>query len=239
MVYILGLNGSPRTYGNTYKLLKIALEAAKKLGATTEIINLYEYDIKDCIGCLSDEPLACRYPCVIDDDMRKIYDEILKADGVIFATPIYWYSPSSIIKRVIDRLTALENMIFVSGRSWVEGKVAGIIAVGNDSGEIQLISLMYATLNSMGFIIPPFALSFFNVQGDVLNDNETLLEAANVGRSVTLMAKLVSEFKDIWFDIGLKEWISKIKGEIRRVAEENKEKVFRERSRIITKLMRE
>ena len=239
MVYILGLNGSPRTYGNTYKLLKIALEAAKKLGATTEIINLYEYDIKDCIGCLSDEPLACRYPCVIDDDMRKIYDEILKADGVIFATPIYWYSPSGIIKRVIDRLTALENMIFVSGRSWVEGKVAGIIAVGNDSGEIQLISLMYATLNSMGFIIPPFALSFFNVQRDVLNDDETLLEAANVGRSVTLMAKLVSEFKDIWFDVGLKEWISKIKGEIRRVAEENKEKVFRERKRIITKLMRE
>ncbi|OYT53251.1 MAG: NADPH-dependent FMN reductase [Desulfurococcales archaeon ex4484_217_2] len=193
MVYILGLNGSPRTYGNTYKLLKIALEAAKELGATTEIINLYEYDIKDCIGCLSDEPLACRYPCVIDDDMRKIYDEILKADGVIFATPIYWYSPSGITKRVIDRLTALENMIFVSGRSWVEGKVAGVIAVGNDSGEIQLISLMYATLNSMGFIIPPFALSFFNVQGDVLNDDETLLEAANVGRSVTLMAKLVSE----------------------------------------------
>ncbi|RLG75419.1 MAG: flavodoxin family protein [Thermoprotei archaeon] len=239
MVYILGLNGSPRTYGNTYKLLKIALEAAEKLGAATEIINLYEYDIKDCIGCLSDEPLACRYPCVIDDDMKEIYDKILKADGVIFATPIYWYSPSGVIKRVIDRLTALENMIFVSGRSWVEGKVAGVIAVGNDSGEIQLISLMYATLNSMGFIIPPFALSFFNTREDVLSDDETLLEAANVGRSITLMAKLVSGFKDVWFDTELKEWILRVKDEVRKVAEKNKEKVFRERKRIITKLMRE
>jgi len=239
MVYILGLNGSPRTYGNTYKLLKIALKSSEKAGAETELINLYEYDIKDCIGCLSDEPLSCRYPCVIEDDMKTIYDKILKADGVIFATPIYWYAPSAIIKRVIDRLTALENMVFIDGKSWVEGKVAGIIAVGNDSGEIQLISLMYATLNSMGFIIPPFALSFFNQKGDVMDDEETLLEAANVGRSVTLMARLVKDFKDTWFDVKLKEWIPKVKSEVEKVIRDNREKIFRERIQIITKLMRE
>ena len=76
-VYILGINGSPRSYGNTYKLLRIALKTAEMEGALTKLINLYEYNIKPCIGCLSDYQEACRYPCVIEDDMRQLYDCLL------------------------------------------------------------------------------------------------------------------------------------------------------------------
>jgi len=238
MIRVLGLNGSPRNYGNTYKLLKVALEMAEELGAEVKLINLYELNIRDCIGCLADEQRACRYPCVIDDDMRIVYDEVLRSDGIIFATPMYWYSPSAAMKRVIDRLTALENMIVIEGKSWLEGKVAGIIAVGNDSGEIQLASLMYATLNTMGFIIPPFALAFFNREGDVLDDEATLIEAANVGRAVTLMAGLVKGFNDSWFDPKIKEWLHRVKIKVRNEAEKAMKKVKPERLKLIMKLLR-
>ena len=239
-IKILGLNGSPRPYGATFKLLRIALETAKKLGAEVEELNLYEYRIEDCLGCVSDERLACRYPCVIDDDMKIIYDKILRADGVIFATPIYWFSPSGIVKRVIDRLTAFENMIRIDGKSWVEGKVAGVIAVGNDSGEIQVISLMFSILNSIGFIIPPFALAYHARMEDVLENKSAVLDAANVGRSVFLMAKLVREFKEAWYDVSLELWLKKeLLGKVREEAEKIRRKVFNERVEVITKLMKE
>ncbi len=239
-VKILGLNGSPRPYGATFKLLRTALETAKKLGADVEEINLYEYRIEDCTGCVSDEQLACRYPCVINDDMKIIYDKILESDGVIFATPIYWYSPSGIMKRVIDRLTAFENMILIDGRSWVEGKVAGVIAVGNDSGEIQVISLMFSILNSMGFIIPPFALAYHASADDVLKNRNAILDAANVGRSVVLMARLIKEFRDVWYDVKLEEWIQReLIRKIGEEAERIKAKTYSNRMKIITKLMKE
>lgn len=237
-IRILGLNGSPRSYGNTYMLLRIALKAAEREGAVTKLINLYDYYIEDCIGCVTEEQYACRYPCVIEDDMKKIYDEIIKSDGIIFASPIYWFSPSAVMKRVIDRLTALENMIFINGKSWVEGKVAGVIAVGNDSGEIQLISLMYSILNSMGFIIPPYALAYFARTENILDHETTLLDSANVGRAVVLMAKLIRNFKDKWYDVELKDQLRKIIDEVLNEAKENKKKIFKERYDKITKLLR-
>ncbi|RLF16379.1 MAG: flavodoxin family protein [Thermoprotei archaeon] len=234
MVRILGINGSPRKYGNTFKLLKIALEFAKKEGAEVRLVNLYDYDIRPCLGCLCDEQTACRYPCVIEDDMRELYDLILKSDGLIIATPVYWFSPSGVVKTFIDRLTVFENMIYIDGYSWAEGKVAGIIAVGNDSGVIQVISTLYATLVSMGFAIPPWALAYFNKQGDVLKDINVVMDAANVGRVVTIMAKAIKDVRR-WYDSTisndeLKRVITRVKEE----AERNKLKQTPEREQLIS-----
>ncbi|RLE76852.1 MAG: flavodoxin family protein [Thermoprotei archaeon] len=198
--YIIIVLGTPRKYGNTAKIAEIAAEGARSEGANVDKIFLVDYDIKPCIGCVSDDQYACRYPCVIDDDMRKIYDMILKCDGLIIATPIYWYSPSGIVKTFIDRLTVFENMIYIDGKSWVEGKAAGVIAVGNDSGSIELIANLYATLNSMGFVIPPWGLAYYQELGDILENDNACMDAFNVGRVVTLMAKILKREKiEKWY----------------------------------------
>ena len=238
-VRILGINASPRTYGNTYRLLRIALEVAKRSGAKVQLINLYEYEIKPCLGCLSDIQKACRYPCVIDDDGREILAKILEADGVIFATPIYWYGPSGHLKNLIDRMTSLENMIFIDGRSWAEGKVCGIIAVGNDSGAIMAISYLMVTFNSMGFAIPPWALAYFNKVGNVLSNSETLLDAANVGLAVYELTKRIKD-KHTWYDSNiLKEVGSDLVQLVNIESKENKKSVISSRYREITKLIDE
>ena len=36
--------------------------------------------------------------------MAGLYEEIARADVLVFATPIYWYGPSAQMKAVIDRL---------------------------------------------------------------------------------------------------------------------------------------
>ncbi|RLE72594.1 MAG: flavodoxin family protein [Thermoprotei archaeon] len=188
---ILVIVGSPRKYGNTSKLAELAAEGVRDVGAKPVKIYLVDFEIKPCIGCVSDDQLACRYPCIIEDGMRKIYKMILESEGLIIATPIYWYSPSGLVKNFIDRLTVFENMIYVTGRSWVEGKTAGVIAVGNDSGSIQTIASIQVTLNSMGFVIPPWSLAYFHRMGDVLEDDNACIDAYNVGRVVALMAKIL------------------------------------------------
>ncbi|RLG77287.1 MAG: flavodoxin family protein [Thermoprotei archaeon] len=191
MVKILGIDGSPRPYGNTRKALLLALEGAKREGADVEVLELYKLRVEPCLGCVSDDIKACRYPCPIDDDMKHVYEKVLKSDGIIVATPIYWYNVSGPVKNFIDRLTVFENMIFIDGRSWVEGKVAGFIAVGNDTGAIAVIQNLMSVFNSMGFAIPPWSLAYYTLQGDILEDEKAVLDSVNVGRAVALLAEVL------------------------------------------------
>ena len=237
-IKILGINASPRKYGNTFKLLYIALRTAEKYGADIELVHLYDYDIKPCLGCLSDIQHACRYPCVIDDGARVVLDKILRADGLIIATPIYWYGPSGHLKNLIDRMTVFENMIFIDGYSWVEGKVAAFIATGSDSGDINTISYLSIVLNSMGFIIPPWALAYHAREGDVLENKNAVLDAANIGKIIVETTHLIRS-KKRWYDPSLldKDKIKKIIEETRIRAQENKEDQYPLRIKQISKLI--
>ncbi|MCC6033316.1 MAG: flavodoxin family protein [Desulfurococcaceae archaeon] len=190
-VKVLGLNASPRKYGNTYKLLEVALETASMYGAETKLIHLYDYDIKPCEGCLSDEQLACRPPCINDDGSWSVLREILKSDALIIATPVFWYGPSGHLKNLIDKLTVFENMIFIDGKSWVEGKVAGFIAVGAEAGAVMTIAYLMSVFNSFGYLIPPWALAYYQGTDDVLKSREAVMDSANIGKIVVEVAKIL------------------------------------------------
>ena len=199
LVKIILINGSPRKYGWSFELLVAAEKGVIDAGGEAEIIHLIDYTIKPCIGCVSDDQMACKFPCVIkDDDFNKIGEKILESNGLIIATPLYWYSVSGILKNFIDRMTSFENMIYHISKSLVDGKVAGFIAVGNDTGAIMAIAYLMATLNSMGFHIPPWALAYHHSVDDVLNNRSAVLDAYNVGYNVTIAA---SRFKDVdkWY----------------------------------------
>jgi len=236
MTKILGINGASRSYGLTYTLLRTALKGAEEEGAEIEIINLIEYDIKPCMGCLCDQQDACRYPCLIEDDMRKLYDKVLEADGIIFSTPIYWFSPSGIMKNFIDRLTALENMIVIEGRSWLEGKVAGIIVVGNDQGAVQAISTLMTTLVSMGFMIPPFAMAYY--VGECREPSyDSLMDAYNLGRNVSMLTKLLKDKKIIWYRTLSRREMEALMHEVGEEIKRNRDREWIVRKSIIERFM--
>ncbi|MCD6324156.1 MAG: NAD(P)H-dependent oxidoreductase, partial [Desulfurococcales archaeon] len=201
MSRVLAINASPRKYGNTYKLLRVAVEAVMREGIETEVIHLYDYELKPCRGCLSDDIKLCKPPCLMEDDAWEVLRKIRDADGLIIATPIYWYGPPGQLKTLIDKMTVFENMAILEGRSWVEGKAAGFIAAGGDSGEIMTIAYLMVVLNSMGFIIPPWALAYYTGLGDALEADERVLDAANVGLAVakTVKASIPKE----WYDPNL------------------------------------
>jgi len=103
---ILGLQGSPRKKGNTDYLLKAFMQEAEKFGAKTHIIEVADKNITPCKGCGYCEKKG---NCVIqDDDMtNKIYSLLRKADVIVVATPIYFYSATAQLKALIDRSQTL------------------------------------------------------------------------------------------------------------------------------------
>ncbi len=234
MARITILHGSPRKYGAVTKLTSIAAKGVEDAGGTPEIIYLYDYKIKECLGCVSDDTKYCRFPCIInDDDFNTIGKKILESDGFIMVTPVYWYSLSGIMKNFIDRLTSMENMIFITGRSLLEGKVAGLIATGNDSGTILALAHMMIVLNSMGVHIPAWAIAYHHSMDDVTEDDQAVLDSYNVGYNVARLADIVKN-SGTWYkpDVDLKSLASLANNE----AEKNKAQL-EERRKLFEKLL--
>ncbi len=108
MSNILILNGSPRLNGNTYSLIESFKSGAEKNNKIVQY-NLAFMNIHDSVG-YHDE--------LIEDDMKEILSSLDKADYVVFATPLYFFSYSGYLKNVIDRLSSYKGkkklLLFIS-----------------------------------------------------------------------------------------------------------------------------
>jgi multimeric flavodoxin WrbA len=110
---ILGIMGSPRRQSNTEILLDSALAGAKEMGAEVEKVVVSKLKVSPCreiYACLKDGD------CAIKDDMQWLYERLLQADHVIFASPIFFYGLTSQAKAIVDRCQAL----------WVRRHVLGL-----------------------------------------------------------------------------------------------------------------
>jgi len=112
------LFGSPRKDGNTFRLIDVLSQALKERDYNVRIIYLNDLNIRPCQGCLACMPKGI---CRINDDMKEIRKYMAASDLIIYATPIYWYGPSSQLKLVIDRSFAFFNKDY---NSRIKGKKA-------------------------------------------------------------------------------------------------------------------
>jgi multimeric flavodoxin WrbA len=131
---VLGIMGSPRRQSNTEILLDRALAGAKKMGAEVEKVAVSELKVHPCL-----EIYACRKDgkCAIKDDMQQLYEKLLEADHIVFASPIFFYGLTSQAKAIVDRCQALWVRKYVLGMGKEDRRVRrGVfISVGGTRGE--------------------------------------------------------------------------------------------------------
>ena len=101
---MLGILGSSRSNGNTEILLDRALGKTREQGGTAEKILLRDLSFGPCDGCMG---CADTGQCIVEDDMQQVYDAIRAADGIIWASPVYYWSMSGLTKMALDRTFAL------------------------------------------------------------------------------------------------------------------------------------
>jgi len=177
---VTGISGSPRAGGNTDTILHETLAAAKQEGAEVELIRLSDYRLAPCDGCG-----ACSRTksCVIDDDGEKLYQVIMKSDGVILGCPSYFQGVTAQMKTFIDRIGYL---CLARGRRDFVGKVGGVIGVARRSGLINVCSGMMNFVMATRMIVPSGGRVFVvaREKGEVLKDQEGLDAARNLGKSM-------------------------------------------------------
>jgi multimeric flavodoxin WrbA len=123
---VLVLKGSPRKKGNSATLADQVAAGATEGGATVESFDLHDMNIRPCDGC---DFCQGSGECVINDDMQLLYPRLRKADAIVIASPIYWFTVSAQTKLCMDRWYALEG----SGSSALAGKQIGIVLTYGDS----------------------------------------------------------------------------------------------------------
>ena len=125
---ILILNGSPHIHGATSDMVDAFIKGAEEAGHSIVNINVAHKNIKGCMGCE-----YCRENgngvCIQKDDMQSIYPEILGADMIVFASPIYYFTLSAQLQAVIHRTYSIDipknvkktALIMSSGSAYVYG----------------------------------------------------------------------------------------------------------------------
>ena len=98
---VLILSASPRKGGNSDTLCDQFLKGARESGHQAEKVFLRDKKIGYCTGCG-----VCNktHRCAQDDDMAEVLEKMVKADVIVMATPVYFYTMNAQMKTVIDRV---------------------------------------------------------------------------------------------------------------------------------------
>ncbi|WP_299820596.1 NAD(P)H-dependent oxidoreductase [uncultured Jannaschia sp.] len=136
-------SGSDRP-SSTDRMIGDLLGAMRPHGITGETERVADHNVM--VGVLSDMGAG--------DDWPKLRARLLAADIFILGTPIWLGQPSSMARRVLERMDAFLSETDDRGRMPAAGKVALVAVVGNEDGAHACHAACFQAVNDVGFTIP-------------------------------------------------------------------------------------
>ena len=119
------------------------LEALREHGVEGSLVRVADHSVK--FGVSTDEGDGDAWPTV--------RQQMLAADVLVIATPIWMGQPASVCKMVLERLDAEISETDDEGRMETYGKVAAVAVVGNEDGAHHVIAECLQALNDVGFSV--------------------------------------------------------------------------------------
>ncbi|HLM51658.1 MAG TPA: flavodoxin family protein [Solirubrobacteraceae bacterium] len=145
------LKRSPAT-SNTEALARVVVDALQTHAVETEMVRVVDHDVRP--GVSSDEGDGDAWP--------GIRDRILAAEILVVATPTWLGQPSSVAKRVLERMDAMLSETDEQNRPVAFNRVAGVVVTGNEDGAHHVISEVAGALVDIGYTIPGQAWTYWN-----------------------------------------------------------------------------
>lgn len=186
---ILALAGSMRTESFNKKLIKIAVEGAKKGGAEVTLLDLADYRLPLYDGDLEEkEGLPAK--------ARELKEIFIAHDGFLFSSPEYNSSISGVFKNAIDWVSRPEKTDSHSLVAFRDKAAALMSASPGALGGLRgLVPLRAMLSNIYVYVIPDqVAISQAN---EAFNENGELKDAAKQKQVMGLGEKLASFLKKI------------------------------------------
>lgn len=145
---------------STDVLMEQFFDALGEHGVDGEFVRAADFNIKP--GVKSDEGRG--------DDWPKLRKRLLAADILVIGTPIWLGQPSSVAKRVLERMDAFLDEKDDKGRMPSYGKVAVCCVVGNEDGAHHTGAEVLQALFEVGFTIPAGGSTYW--VGEAMGEKE-------------------------------------------------------------------
>jgi multimeric flavodoxin WrbA len=137
---------------NTEALARVLSDALESAGATCEIIRAVDRSLLP--GVSSDEGEGDEWP--------EIHAKLLESEILVLATPTWFGQPSSVVKRVIERMDAMLSEEDEDGLPVAFNRVAGFVVTGNEDGAHHVIAELAQAVNDIGYTVPAQAWTYWN-----------------------------------------------------------------------------
>ncbi len=179
-LHILILLGSAREDGNSTRLAFALADAACGKGHVVQSIRVPALTLHPCDGC-NECWKPASVPCVLRDDMDSVYSLLLDADVLVFATPLHFYTWSTPLKMLVDRMYCLSP----SRKRNLKGKKTILIASASDDRPIAFSGLKstyrliadFMGWTSIGEVLVPNVTD----EGDIARTPRHLAKASALG----------------------------------------------------------
>jgi multimeric flavodoxin WrbA len=186
---IIAVYGSPRRKGNTALLLKRAVEGARESHADVQEIVLRDLNLSPCM-----EIYGCKKTgrCVIQDDFQEVYDRLEECDGVMLASPIFFYTVSAHTKILMDRCQSLWVKKYWIEKAPFGGKDFARKGLFISAGATRGKRLFDGVLLSIRYFFDALNVELWrsllvrgvDLEGDILLHHNHLDEAHQAGREL-------------------------------------------------------
>jgi multimeric flavodoxin WrbA len=165
------LSGSSRPNGNTEALALLAVEKH-----TYKLFDLNAYHI-DPINDLRHEPDGFQ---PVDDDYEELIKELLEYDVWVYATPIYWYGMSGVMKNFVDRWSQFLRDPQLQFKEKMSQKKAYVVTCGGDQAKIKSLPLIMQFKYIFDFVGTEFGgyvIGQASKPGDINKDTHAVEQA--------------------------------------------------------------
>lgn len=130
------INGSYKENGMTSALVKSFKIGLKKAKPSIEIeqINLSQTPVHFCKGCETCSKTGKEIGfCCITDDVKLILPHMLSCDILVYATPIYEFGPTALMKRFMERNIPIlkPGSVIPIGRNPIRKEKIGVLLLSS------------------------------------------------------------------------------------------------------------
>ncbi len=182
---VVAFNGSPRKDGNTTILINHVFHELEKEGIKTELVQLSGKKIHGCIACYKCFEKKDQRCAVKDDIANECIKKMIKAEGIILGSPVYFADMTPEMKALIDRA----GLVSMANGGLYRNKVGAVVVAVRRAGALHTLDGMNHFFLAGQMIIVGCVIGVGRDKGDVKKDEEGIQAVKALGQRMAWLLK--------------------------------------------------
>jgi multimeric flavodoxin WrbA len=182
---VVAFNGSPRKDGNTTILINHVFRELEKEGVETELVQLSGKKIHGCIACYKCFENKDQRCAVKDDIANECIEKMIKAQGIILGSPVYFTDVTAEMKALIDRA----GFVSRANDGMYKNKVGAAVVAVRRSGAMHTLDTLSHFFLAGQMIIIGRGIGVGRDKGEVEKDEEGMQAVKVLGQRMAWLLK--------------------------------------------------